>query len=71
MICTDRRSPQQALAEALGGTILGPSTICVAGHLIVAHPSGTIRADGIPLGRWDDGTDALAAQFGATVGGAS
>lgn len=68
MIATDRRTPQQALAAALHGTIVSPNAILVASHLIVAHPSGIVRADGVPIGRWDDTTDALAARFRAVVG---
>lgn len=62
MIATDRRTPQQALAAAIDGTILGPSTIAAAGHLVTASPLGVIRVDGRRIGRWSDDTALLAAR---------
>lgn len=64
----DRRSPQQALADALSGTILGPSTIELPDHrLVVAHPSGVVRVDGRAVGSWADPTPVLAAAVLAEV----
>jgi hypothetical protein len=67
MILTDTRSPQQRLADTLGGRILGPSTILFAGRLVVASPLGVVRVDGCKVGRWSDGTDVLAAAVRGAV----
>lgn len=63
----DRRSPQQALADALSGTILGPSAIRVGTRLVVASVRGVVRVDGHPIGMWSDGADVLAARFRAVA----
>lgn len=63
----DTRTPQQALAEALGGTILGPSTIAVGSRLVVASPLGVVRVDGRAVGMWSDGADVLAARIGTVA----
>jgi hypothetical protein len=68
MIATDRRSPREALADALGGTLLGRDSILVGDHVVWASVAGVVRVDSTPIGRWDDGTDALAAAVrGATA----
>ena len=67
MIVTDRRSPQHALADALGGRILGPSTILVGARLVVAGPTGVVRVDGVRVGRWSDDTAVLAAAYRVAV----
>jgi len=60
-------SPQQALAEALDGTILGPSAIQVGRHLVVASPLGIVRVDGRAIGMWSEATATLAARVRAQV----
>lgn len=65
---------QQALADRVGGTVVGPSTILAHGHHIIAATSGTVRVysadDGTRrgavvavLGSWQDPTDKLAVAF--------
>lgn len=63
----DTRTPQQALAAALGGQVLGPSTIAVASRLVVVSPLGVVRVDGCAVGMWSDGADVLAARIGAVA----
>lgn len=65
-------TPQQALADALSGTILGPSTIELPDHrLVVAHPSGVVRVDGRAVGMWSDDVETLAEQVRRAAGVAS
>lgn len=67
MIATDRRSPQQALAEALGGTILGPNHIAFAGHLVSTRLA-LVFVDDVRVGHWSDDTETLAEQVRRAVG---
>lgn len=61
-------SPQQALADALRGTVIGPSAIELPGaHLVVASPLGVVRVDGRAVGSWADPTPVLAAAVLAEV----
>ena len=69
MIRAGQNSPQQALAAALGGRILGPSTIQVGAHLVTVSPLGRVRVDGAPVGAWSEPTAVLAARVGALIGG--
>jgi hypothetical protein len=71
MIATDRRSPQQALADTLGGTILGPSSIAVGTTIITASPVGKVRVGSVVIGSWADDTAALAERARAVIGGAA
>lgn len=65
MIVTDRRSPREALADRLGGTLLGRDSILFGDHVVWASVAGVVRVDSTPVGRWNDGVEALAAAFGA------
>jgi hypothetical protein len=67
MIVTDRRSPREALCEALGGELLGRDSILLGDHVVWASVAGIVRVDSTPVGRWDDGTDALAAAVRGAV----
>jgi hypothetical protein len=60
-------SPQESLAAAIGGTIIGPSTIQVGTRLVVAGVTGVVRVDGVALGMWCDRTPALAQAFAEAV----
>jgi hypothetical protein len=71
MIVTDRRSPQQALADALGGQILGPSSIAVGTTIITASPVGKVRVGSTVIGCWSDDTRVLAEAARVVMGGAS
>lgn len=71
MIVTDRRSPQQALADALGGTILGPSAVAVGTTIITASPVGKVRVGSVVIGAWSDDTRVLAEAARVVMGGAS
>lgn len=61
------RSPQQALAEALGGTILGPNHIAFAGHLVSTRLA-LVFVDDVCVGVWSDDTETLAEQVRRAVG---
>jgi hypothetical protein len=67
MIVTDRRSPRTALADALGGTLLGTDSILVGAHVIWCSLAGVVRVDSTPIGRWSDGVEALAAAYRTAV----
>lgn len=67
MIVTDRRPPREALAERLGGELLGRDSILVGHCVIWCSPTGVVRVGGTPIGRWDDGVEALAAAYGAVA----
>lgn len=61
-------SPQHNLATALGGTVVGPSTIQVGAFVITAYFGGVVRVSGpgvrgVVIGNWSDPTDELAAAF--------
>ena len=58
-------TPQQALADTLGGTILGRDSIQVGSRLVVASVLGVVRVDGRAIGMWSDDTAELAARFWA------
>ena len=60
-------TPQQRLADALGGTILGRDSIQVGTHLVVASVLGVVRVDGRAIGMWSDDTETLAARFRAVT----
>jgi hypothetical protein len=71
MIVTDRRSPQQALARALGGVTLGPSAIAVGTTIITASPTGKVRVGSTVIGCWSDETRVLAEAARVVMGGAA
>ena len=68
MIRAPRPTPQQQLADAIHGTIIGPSTIRVGTHLVVASPIGVVRVDRTPVGMWSEPTTDLAARVAAVIG---
>ena len=57
---------QQALADALGGVVLGPNTISVGGVLVTNYLS-SVRVNGVVIGCHDDPTEVLAARFAQVV----
>lgn len=63
-------SPAENLANALGGTITGPSTIRVGTRTLRCYPTGGVYVlpERRKIGSWSDGTDALAAAFRDVVG---
>lgn len=61
------RPPQQALAEALSGTVLGPDAIQVGTSLVVASVLGVVRVDGHPVGMWSEPTQVLAERVRAVM----
>lgn len=61
-------SPQQRLAAAIHGTVLGPDAIQVGTHLVVTSVLGVVRVDGHKVGMCSDPTDVLAARVAAVVG---
>jgi hypothetical protein len=71
MIATDRRSPREALADILSGTILGPSSIAVGTTIITATPTGKVRVGSTVIGCWSDDTRVLAEAARVVMGGAS
>ena len=71
MIATDRRTPQQALADTLAGTILTPSHIAVGTTIITASPVGKVRVGSVVIGSWSDDTATLAEAARVVMGGAS
>ena len=64
-------SPQQVLADALGGVILGENTISVGGVIVAASPLGKVRVNGVVIGSWRDDTEQLVAGFRRVVGRAA
>jgi len=60
-------TPQQALAAAIHGTILGPNAIRVGDHLVFTSPTGVVRVDRTAIGRWNDDTAVLAAAYERAV----
>ena len=59
----------EALADALSGTITGPSTIAVGTHTITVYPTGLVYVlpERRKIGRWSDDTDVLVAAFRSAV----
>lgn len=60
-------SPREALCTALSGTPLGRDAILVGDVIVWASVTGVVRAGGVPLGYWHDGTEALVAAFRKAV----
>lgn len=62
-------APHEALANALAGTITGPSTIDVGTHTVRCFPTGVVYVlpERIRLGSWREGTDVLAAAYREAV----
>jgi hypothetical protein len=56
-------SPREALADILAGDLIGRDAIQVGPHVIRCSVAGVVRVNGVPLGRWSDGAEALAAAF--------
>jgi hypothetical protein len=71
MIRTYDIPPQERLARALGGTILGPSAIAVGTTIITASPVGKVRVGSTVIGCWSDETRVLAEAARVVMGGAS
>jgi hypothetical protein len=61
------RSPREALAATLGGTLIGRDGIQVGDRVVWASVAGVVRVGGTPLGTWSDPTPALAAAFREAV----
>lgn len=59
----------EALADALSGTITGPSTITVGTHTIAVYPTGAVYVlpERRKIGSWRDGTDVLVRAFRSAV----
>lgn len=61
-------TPQQRLAIALGGEIIGPDSIRFGDHVATAYLSGKVRIGRVVVGDWDDPTHVLAAECRRVAG---
>lgn len=60
-------APRDALAAALDGTPIGRDSIQVGADVIWCSVGGVVRANGVPIGKWSDGAEVLAAAYRAAV----
>ena len=60
-------SPRDELAALLGGTPIGRDSIQVGANVIWVSVGGVVRVNGVPLGKWSDGAEKLAAAYRAAV----
>jgi hypothetical protein len=65
-------APLHALAAALDGTVLGPSSIRVGDNIVSASPAGGLwlgghAARGIRVGTWNEPTETVAARINAIL----
>ena len=63
-----KTSPREALAQTLGGTLIGRDAILVDGLCVWASVTGVVRVGGTVLGAWSDSTEALASRFREVTG---
>jgi hypothetical protein len=60
-------SPRQALADLLGGVLVGRDAITVGGNAVWVSVAGVVRVNGRVLGVWSDGPEVLAAEYHADI----